>query len=927
MMEDAPNATDHDDDSKRIASSYSYDLPNQEQDDVDDVIDDITRRINAWEDQTRTDDYYNTSLVPPILLNIIDEVTRSIDGWKDDLPDQDNEDSFLPPRLLTLFEKIENTIDEWTIVMNEEFMNADEIKPIKKRERKRRRIYEGLYYWKAMKENTATKEYVPPLKQQSQATVPSVSYNLLLDRTPKAIRSKAGISSQSKNIQLVLPYHILSNWTPLSSLERVTNPDANFDRDNPSLSNVLSPSPELDANFDRDNPAVKLPSLQSIPYIVLSDQTPNNTITLSSNNNNNYYYYNINGLYNNNIVTDTRSTSKPPPSLERVINSYANFDRDNPPSLLSNVIPPSSYNVLSHRTADNTKFQRPLILPASSNAPPLSSINNNNRLNRDNNMKVSVIDTNVLPVANDKIIPLVSSYNVLSDRTASYTKSLRSSSNDNTLQSIRLPSSSNNNDNNDNNNNAPPSMSNNNNINGLYSNNFVTDKINNYNNNFVTDKINNNNNTTPPSSLSDNDKFVTDNFVTDKINNYNNNFVTDKINNNNNTTPPSSLSDNDKKLQQQSSSNDNPNANFDRDNPYALLPSSSNNDAKLQQQSSNELSPSSDFKMASYNVFSDRTPNNIRPPSSSNNIVTDTRITSKSPPLQPINPQSMELPSLSSIKSLQPLSNNHYSNKVQQTTASSPLSTINNSNNNSNNKASIRNKALLVVIMNENNKNVTITTTVPVTTRTSRTPVTDGITRKVNEIKILGMIHTTKYDATSTRPNISIAHEERHQETRSKYAATENRVTEKWKFSSPRSKISIAHEEASTAIPKFSSTKSRTSIAHEETSSKYATTENLVTKTPSTGSKISIAHEEASTAIPKFSSTRQHISIAHEEAIPYVLKSSKSSSMRPRTSMVHEEASTATMKTLEAHGLKYTGMNTKYATTLHGTIVLCAYSY
>jgi hypothetical protein len=30
MTEDAPYATDHDDDSKRIASSYCYDLPNQE---------------------------------------------------------------------------------------------------------------------------------------------------------------------------------------------------------------------------------------------------------------------------------------------------------------------------------------------------------------------------------------------------------------------------------------------------------------------------------------------------------------------------------------------------------------------------------------------------------------------------------------------------------------------------------------------------------------------------------------------------------------------------------------------------------------------------------------------------------------------------------------------------------------------------------
>jgi hypothetical protein len=39
ITEDAPNATDHDDDSKRIASSYSYDLPNQEPNQDDDDID------------------------------------------------------------------------------------------------------------------------------------------------------------------------------------------------------------------------------------------------------------------------------------------------------------------------------------------------------------------------------------------------------------------------------------------------------------------------------------------------------------------------------------------------------------------------------------------------------------------------------------------------------------------------------------------------------------------------------------------------------------------------------------------------------------------------------------------------------------------------------------------------------------------------
>jgi hypothetical protein len=42
MKEDAPNATDHDDDSKRIASSYSYDLPNQEPNQEDKDDDDIS---------------------------------------------------------------------------------------------------------------------------------------------------------------------------------------------------------------------------------------------------------------------------------------------------------------------------------------------------------------------------------------------------------------------------------------------------------------------------------------------------------------------------------------------------------------------------------------------------------------------------------------------------------------------------------------------------------------------------------------------------------------------------------------------------------------------------------------------------------------------------------------------------------------------
>jgi hypothetical protein len=79
MTEDAPNATDHDDDSKRIASSYNYDLPNQEQDD-DDVFkweeqDDTSNAIGdvfKWEDNTIKQDDYDmddVSFESPIILN------------------------------------------------------------------------------------------------------------------------------------------------------------------------------------------------------------------------------------------------------------------------------------------------------------------------------------------------------------------------------------------------------------------------------------------------------------------------------------------------------------------------------------------------------------------------------------------------------------------------------------------------------------------------------------------------------------------------------------------------------------------------------------------------------------------------------------------------------------------------------------------
>jgi hypothetical protein len=114
MTEVAPYATDHDDDSKRIASSYSYDLPNQEpnQEDKDDddisfvppdiltAVDALTMFFNEWEDEMNTnfDDCYNISIIAPSSLNFInglityinEDLTMYFNEWEEDLPDQAN---------------------------------------------------------------------------------------------------------------------------------------------------------------------------------------------------------------------------------------------------------------------------------------------------------------------------------------------------------------------------------------------------------------------------------------------------------------------------------------------------------------------------------------------------------------------------------------------------------------------------------------------------------------------------------------------------------------------------------------------------------------------------------------------------------------------------------------------------------------------
>jgi hypothetical protein len=146
----------------------------------------------------------------------------------------------------------------------------------------------------------------------------------------KAIKLNVGISTQSNNIPS-LSYNLRSDRTskakePPSSSERVTSYDANFDCDNPSLlPNALVPSSELIL----------------ISYKVLSHRTANFNIKL-----------------------------QPSKQLYRPINADANFDRDNPSS--SNVLPPSSEEKVSERTADNIK--PPSIQQLSSNECSPSSI-------------------------------------------------------------------------------------------------------------------------------------------------------------------------------------------------------------------------------------------------------------------------------------------------------------------------------------------------------------------------------------------------------------------------------------------------------------------------------------------------------------------------------------------------------------------------
>jgi hypothetical protein len=231
---------------------------------------------SSWPLSNTNEANTNVSFVPSSILNAVDELTRFI---KDDLPDKPNkgnEDTFLPPGLLIFFERIGKILDELTM-----FMKEDEIKPIGMRERRRKNECEKLYYLKALKGI-----YTP---QKSEAEVPSNKVaTTLINKTvalsTKAIKSKVGISKQSNNISAV-SYNLLSDWTPkaIESKDESTNNvvrDLNFDRDNPSLSdlpsNVLKPSLELKVfsyNVLSDRTPISIKSSPS-SYNLLSDRTP-----------------------------------------------------------------------------------------------------------------------------------------------------------------------------------------------------------------------------------------------------------------------------------------------------------------------------------------------------------------------------------------------------------------------------------------------------------------------------------------------------------------------------------------------------------------------------------------------------------------------------------------------------------------------------
>jgi hypothetical protein len=866
MTEDAPNATDHDDDSKRIASSYNYDLPNQEQDD-DDVFkweeqDDTSNAIGdvfKWEDNTIKQDDYDmddVSFESPIILNAIKELTRNIDGWEHDLPGHDNNDSFLiydsflPPGLLNLFERIENILDEWSIVMNEELMNEEEIKPIRNRVRRRREEYETMYYLKAIA------FYTPPLKQQSSEAM-ALPNHVVSDRTPKAIKSKVGTSTQSKNTLLVVSYNLLSDRTPKEiKTTNVRDRDLNFDRDNPSLS-PLSYNRALTQEDDVNEEAC------TMLFKKWKDKREADEAKVKQLRERVRRGYRVERRKRR--KTESQRTTMVS-SSELVTNYDANFDRDNP-SLIPNVLVPSSelkllsYKVLSHRTANNIK------------SPPSTE----RVINSDENISSHRTDN----------IPSVS-YNLLSDRTPKAIQSKMEGINNSDINFNRDNPSS------------------------LLSNVLVPSselKLISYN--VSSDRTPNN--TKARSLSSSNDTKLLLSTLTSKILSPSSNALSPPlIDPNANFDRDNPISSNNQPLSTQVANDNNiPLVS------YNLLPDRTPKPTKLQQQSFNDtkVQPSSNKQIIQLPTASNASPllnnnnnNNASTASLSSNVLSLSPELPSSQSIKPPSSTSIEKPPLTSSQLQTP-------HDLVRSSNQSPLSMNNNNNNNinnNNNKVSITIETP-VTGRTTRKVNVVVGSKIPGTIHITKydatlTPPNISITHEEARSKYAATeIHDT--ETPSIRSNISIAHEE------VSTASPES--------SSTRSKISVTHEEASnvTAIPtrnvlkssKLSSARPNISIAHESKYTgnidKYSKTENQSSFTNKLRSKISIAHEETSTEIPIYEATENHDT-----------KSWEFSSTRSNISIAHESKYTENDKTTRskisiAHESKYTGMNIKYATT------------
>jgi hypothetical protein len=305
MTEDAPNATDHDEDGKRKASSHSYDLPNQEDDDNGVVIDGLTGSIEEWiaelfkkkeneiENESDDDDDPFAELFKEKEDEIEDESDDDDDPFaelfkekEDEIKDESDDDD---DPFAELFKETEDEREA-----KEAKREADEAKARKWRERVREhrksseernmRIEERKMIRKAESQRTIMIS-TPPDKD---ATSINKTETVLLTI---AIKSNVGISTQSNNIPSVSYNKLLDRTAsnikspPSKQLYRAINAEANFDRDNPLLPNVFPPSSELKSLpiklllvseqvlvLERTANNIKLPP----SYNVLSDRTPNN---------------------------------------------------------------------------------------------------------------------------------------------------------------------------------------------------------------------------------------------------------------------------------------------------------------------------------------------------------------------------------------------------------------------------------------------------------------------------------------------------------------------------------------------------------------------------------------------------------------------------------------------------------------------------